>query len=74
MRVRATRRGFDNVIRREPGDEFDLPDNTKLDPENDWFVVFDQKAEAKAAAENTKDEEDAADAYGREQTKVGKKR
>jgi hypothetical protein len=31
MRVRAIERGFDNLIVREPGDEFDMPDDSFTD-------------------------------------------
>lgn len=46
MRVRAIRRGFDNVMRREVGEEFDLPDSTNLEPGTDWFVVVKKEPEA----------------------------
>lgn len=70
MRVRAIRRGYDNIQRREVGDEFDLPDTTNLDPENDWFVVIGNKTrggnarsaanDARAAANEAKRKSDAS--------------
>lgn len=57
MRVRAKARGFDGLCRREVGDEFDLPDTTKLEPENDWFVVIG-KQDRKAQFKKGKGDED----------------
>ncbi len=56
IRVVAIERGFDNTLIREPGDEFDMPADTRIDTES-WFVpVADApaapKPRAKAAPRN----------------------
>lgn len=46
MKVRATKRGYDNVVLREEGDEFDMPDGAK----GSWFVPVGKAPKGKNAS------------------------
>lgn len=51
MRVVATKQTFDGTCIRQPGEEYDLPDTTKFDPETDPFKKVDPRAKKQAQDE-----------------------
>lgn len=48
MKVKAVSLGFDNLTLREPGEVFDMPDDTEVTPvkEGGWFTKVDDAEQA----------------------------
>lgn len=60
MRVIATAKGYDNVCIRDPGDEFDMPDDTKIEP-GCWFKAVERKPEPQPQAKQGKQNKQSND-------------